>query len=240
MVYALARGLKWARAQRAFLGSYQFILSVSEVSEKLFVFLRLPNHIMRQLPDRYDEVLQELVLVPGWEERRAYGQLVQDAADTPHVDRVVVLDSEDDFRRSIVTTLYVKESRGAVLATCAKIYKFDLVELVVGEEYVLRLHIAVDNPFVLHVFQALAYLFRYHLQLLRIECLLASFVHLLIFVQIEAQTIKHNDDVLPEPEMVYHVHQAIEAFVVALEWRRQLFQEMDLHVRIVHVKLFVL
>lgn len=65
---------------------------------------------------------------------------------------MVVLDAEDDLGRAIVPTLYVKEAAGTVLATGAEVDQLHLVELVVREEDVLRLHVTVDYAFVLHKF----------------------------------------------------------------------------------------
>ena len=115
-----------------------------------------------------------------------------------------------------------------------------MIELVVREQDVLRLHVTVNDPFVFHEFQALANLLGNYLQLLWVESLLGSLVHFLILVKIKAETVEDDDHMLPESEVVNHVHQALVAFVVIIVRRHQLLQQADLHIGIVHVKLFVL
>ena len=210
------------------------------ISKELFVLLRLPDHVMRYLSDRYDEIFKQLVLVPGREQWRADGQLVEDATYTPHIDCVIVLYSEDNLGSAVVSALYIEEAARAILATRAKVNQLHLVELFVGEQDILRLHVAVDYPFVFHEFQALANLLGYDLELLGVEGLFGTLVHLLVFVEVETEAVEDNDDVLPEPEVVDHVHKAVVPFVVAFVRLHQFLKEPDLDIRIINVKLFVL
>ena len=50
------------------------------------------------------------------EERLAYIELVEDAAEGPHVNGCRVGDTKDDLGSSVVSALNIKESSGAILA----------------------------------------------------------------------------------------------------------------------------
>ena len=75
---------------------------------------------------------------------------------------------------------------------------------------------------------------------MRGEGLLRSLVQLLILVQVEAQTVEDDYDVLSEPEVVNHLNQAVDALVVHVVRLHQFFEEANLDVGVVNVELFVL
>lgn len=65
---------------------------------------------------------------------------------------MVIFYSENDLRRSVVPTLHIEESGRAVFATGAEVDYFYLIILIIREQYVLRLHITMNNAFILHEF----------------------------------------------------------------------------------------
>lgn len=70
-----------------------------------------------------------------------------------------------DLRSSIYPTLNVREPCLIVLATGSKVNYLDTITLLVRKQYVLRLDITVNNTTLLHVFETLCHLLRYHLYL---------------------------------------------------------------------------
>lgn len=131
---------------------------------------------------------------------------------------MIILNAEDDLRRPVIPTLHIEETRSAVLTTRSEVDYLDLIILIIREQNIFWLHITVNYAFVLHEFETLAHLFRYDLKLLRIKSLLCSFIQLLVFVQIDTQAIEDNYYMLPEAEMVDHVHQAVMPFIVVIQW----------------------
>ena len=95
---------------------------------------------------------------------------------------MIILNTEHNFRRPVVPTLYIEESRCAILATRTEVNNFDLIILLIGEENVFRLHVAMNNAFILHELESLADLLCNNFELLWIECLLRSLIQLLVFV----------------------------------------------------------
>lgn len=172
----LAAGLQRRRPKRALLRPYQLVHPFRRLSEKLLVFLRSPYHVRRYVADGDDEVFQQLILIARGKQRRPNGKLIKNAADAPHVDRVIVLDTKHDLWRAIVAALHIKESGSAVLAAGTEVNDLHLIILIIREQNILRLHITVNNSFIPHKFETLADLLRYYLQLLRIESLLTPLI----------------------------------------------------------------
>ena len=98
----------------------------------------------------------------------------------------------------------------------------------------------MNYTFIFHELKPLADLFRYYFELMRVECLLRSLVQFLILVQVETQAVKNDDDVLSEPEVINHLDQAVNAFIVYVVRLLQFFEEANLDIGIVNVELFVL
>ena len=69
--------------------------------------------------------------------------------------------------------------------------------------------------------------------------MLRSLVELLEFVQIYAQAVEYDYNMLSESKVVNHVYQAIVSFVVVFERLHQFLKQPDLDVGIINVKLFV-
>lgn len=68
---------------------------------------------------------------------------------------MIIFHSQDDFWASIIPTLDIKETISATITTGAEIDYFHSLVSIISKDYVLRLHITVDDALVLHVFQAL-------------------------------------------------------------------------------------
>jgi hypothetical protein len=95
------------------------------------------------------------------------------------------LNSQNNFRGSVITTLNIVKSCGEVLAAGSKVDNFDLGVSLIGEEDIFRLQIAVDDVHILHVLETFAYLFRNVFQLFGLEGTLPSLsVHFLVPVQV--------------------------------------------------------
>jgi hypothetical protein len=71
---------------------------------------------------------------------------------------MVIFDAEYDLRCPVVSTLHIEESGRAIFTTCTKVNYFDLIVFIICEKNVLRLHIAMNNAFILHIFESLAHL----------------------------------------------------------------------------------
>lgn len=139
------------------------------LSEKLLKLLGFLKHIRGHITNCDNEILQQLILVLGWEERSAHEQFVENAAETPHINGIIILYSKHYLRSPVVSTLNIEETSGEVLATRSEVNNLHSGEGLVSEQNILRLHVAVYHSLVLHVLQALANLFRYLFQLLGLE-----------------------------------------------------------------------
>lgn len=181
---------------------------------KLFILFGLLSHPAGHLPERHVEVLQELVLISCREQRRAHKQLVEDRPKTPHVNSVVVLNPQHNFRRPVVPTLNIEEPGGAVFATGPKIDDLDSIIPLIGEQDIFWLHVAMNYLLVLHVFQSLTDLSRDEAQLLRLENWVITFVYFLILVKVEAKALKDDDHVLSELEAINVLHEAVLPLIV--------------------------
>ena len=125
---------------------------------KLFEFLGLFLHVLRNFSNRHHKVFKELIFVSCRVQWSTCYQLIQDATKAPHVYRMVILNSQYYFWSPIIPTLYIKETRREIFTTCSKIYYFDLVEFFICKQYVFRFHITMYYTLILHIFQALTYL----------------------------------------------------------------------------------
>lgn len=242
MIDGLGACLHVAVTEGALVRPLQLILGrlVTSLIEEFFLLLGRLDHIVWHGAERDEEVLEQLIFVFGWENGRANNHLVENAAEAPHVDGVVVLDAQHDFRRSIVTTLHIEEAGRAVSAAGTEVNDLHSVVRCVSEQDVLRLYIAMNDAFVAHELEAGAHLPRDTLELSLTESALVELVHLLVRVKVGAEALKHNDHVLAEQEVVDHVYEASAALVIVVVWLAQLLQDVDLDVRIVHVELLVL
>lgn len=75
--------------------------------------------------------------------------------------------------------------------------------------------------------------------MLWVESLLCSFVHFLVLIKVEAKTVKDNDDVLAETEVINHMNKAFVTLVIFLVRLHQLLKKPDFHIRVVHIEFFV-
>jgi hypothetical protein len=91
------------------------------------------------------------LLVFAWEKWVAYVELVQNAAKTPHVDRSVVRDSQDDLWSPVESRLDVSVDLLILEATGTEINNFDTGLVYLTEQDILRFQIAVHNVVLSHV-----------------------------------------------------------------------------------------
>ena len=111
---------------------------------------------------------------------------------------MIVLNTENNFWSSVVATLDIEEASGAVLATGPEIYDFNPIIPLIRKKYILRLHVAMNDRLILHVFQSLTNLSRDQSKLFRLEHRVVSFVYLLVFVKIVAKALENYHHVLSE------------------------------------------
>lgn len=115
-------------------------------------------HFFRQVSYRNGKVLKQLVLVLSWEDWTPGNKLVNDAAEGPHVDGVVVREAKHDLWGSVVPGLYVEEPRVPIFAACSEVYYLNILTFLVRKYDVLWLHVTVYHLLILHVFESLDYL----------------------------------------------------------------------------------
>lgn len=186
LVDILAAWLQRCGAERALLRPNELIVSIRRLPEELLILLRLAYHVRRYVANCDYQVFEQLVFVSRREERRADRQLIKNTTNTPHVNCMIILNTEYNLRRPVIPTLHVEESRCAILATRTEVNDFDLIILIISEENILRFHVAMNNAFILHELESLAHLLCNNFELLWIERLLRSLIQLLVFVQVYA------------------------------------------------------
>lgn len=145
--------LQRSRAQRARLATLENVILLFLAPEvKLREILPLFVQMNRYIAEGNYEEFQQLILILRWEQRRVVGDLEQDASDAPDVHGVLVGALEYYLRRSVHAALHIAEAELVILATGAKIDELDVPELVIDEENVLGLDVAVNHALVFHVF----------------------------------------------------------------------------------------
>ena len=97
-----------------------------------------------------------------WKQWCPNNKFIKYATQAPHINLKIVGKAKDNFRCSVVSALNVGKSSGAVFTTRSKIDNFNFIIGIICEQNVFRLQITVNYSLVLHVFQALAYLFGYN------------------------------------------------------------------------------
>ena len=125
------------------LGRYdELIVSVVKFTS----FFRAVYHILRGLSNyEYDE-LEELILIQGGKQRPSREQFSHDTSEAPHVDCLGVWQAHEDLGCAVVPGLHVGEAGLAVEAAGAKVDHLKLISLIIGEQDVFRLEVAVDDP----------------------------------------------------------------------------------------------
>ena len=102
------------RRQPAFLGSDQIMVVKAQIIicflVKCLVFLGVFQHFRWDPANRHNDIFEEFVFIPPWEEGPAGYQLVNDAPQGPHVDWVPVVDPQHYLGSTVVPTLDVRES----------------------------------------------------------------------------------------------------------------------------------
>ena len=79
-----------------------------------------------------------------WKKWFSRYQLINNTSQGPHVNRMVILDTQDNLWSTIVPTLNIEKASGAILATCTEIYQFYVLIGFIFENYVFGFHVAMD------------------------------------------------------------------------------------------------
>lgn len=150
--------------------------------------------------DPGEQALHGLVL----EEHVAREQLGQDAAQTPHVDLVVVLAADDDLGRPVAAALDVRAQVVVDVATRPEIDDLHLRLRVALYQDVLRLQVAVDQLQTVDVLQAPQDLQSYPLQATYCEVFFRFLflVELVVIVKIIFQQFSNYEEMLVMVEVV--------------------------------------
>ena len=98
------------------------------------------------------------MLVDGREERSPRDELGQDAAKGPHVDGLVVRESEHDFRTAIESALDVNEATFKLCARGSEVNNLHLFSSGVRKQYIFRLEVAMNNFYFRKVQQSMKHL----------------------------------------------------------------------------------
>ena len=141
-------------------------------------------------------------------------ELVEDASKRPHVDGGRVSDSHHDLRSSIESTLDVSVKLFSFIGSTAEVDHLDATLVRLPQENVLRLHVAVDDVVFFHVVQR-------HQQL---DCEppdepsghSLEVVALDKLVQVHAQHLEGQDQVLPEHELLLDSNDVLLVFWVVV------------------------
>jgi len=94
-----------------------------------------------------------LLLILSWEERIADIQLVEDTAETPHVNGCVVWDAQDNFWRSVEPRLNVGVDLLVLEAARTEVDNLNSRFVNLSKQNVLRFEITMDNVMLSHVVQ---------------------------------------------------------------------------------------
>jgi hypothetical protein len=108
-----------------------------------------------------NNLLHLIKLIRSREQRLPRMHFDQNTAQTPHIDRNAVGQSEHNLRTPIKSTLNVRIHPSTGIARASKVNDFDPASFGVSKEYVLGLQIAMDDVDVRsgEVGQCLEYLF---------------------------------------------------------------------------------
>ena len=132
------------------------------------------------------EEFEELVFVLSREQGTSVDHFEEKTPKAPHINRMVVRNTEHYLRCPIHSTLHVREASSVVFAASTKVNDFNMFCIFVCEEYIFRFNIAVDDSFIFHKEQSLTDLLGNCLNLKHSESvLLAPFHHhFLVEVQV--------------------------------------------------------
>lgn len=154
-----------------------------------------------------------LVLVAAREQNLAGVELVENAAVRPHVDRVRVLDAQDNLRRAVKSRLDVSVDLLGFEAARAEIDDFDANFALLLDENVFRLEVAVDDLVLPHEVQAHHDLYGEVLRELQGNA--SVLVALDELEQVFSQDLKRQDQVLTKTEDIEVAHNTLDVFGVA-------------------------
>lgn len=158
------------------------------------------NHGPRRYALDFHDALDLLLLVLSRKNREAHIQLVQNAAERPHVDGRRVPDAHHDLRRSVEATLDVRVELVVLIGATAKVDYLDAALVRLPQQDVLRLHVTVDDVVLFHVVQGDEQLDREAANQADRDAL--EVVALDELVEVHAQHLEGEDEVLAEDELL--------------------------------------
>ena len=153
-----------------------------------------------------------IFLVLTWEKWMSDVELVQDAAEGPHVNGRRVRDTEHDLRRTVEATLDVCVDFLVLEAPRTKVDDLDARLVDLAEENIFRFQIAVHDVVLPHVVQRYQYLDCEALNQAQAEA--QEVVHLDEVVEVDAEQLEGQDEVLAEDEVIQPLHNVFLVFGV--------------------------
>ena len=147
----------------------------------------LLDYVRRNISKCNSKEFKQFIFILCREQRTTIDHFEKNAAEGPHVDRMVVGYAEYDLGCSIHSALDIGKASLIALAASSKIDNLDLICIFIREENVLWLNITVYYTLGLHVKQTLANLLGNLLDLKITEALVLSTLrhHLLIEIKIQ-------------------------------------------------------
>lgn len=147
----------------------------------------LLDYVRRNISKCNSKEFKQFIFILCREQRTTIDHFEKDAAEGPHVDRMVVGYAEHDLGCSIHSALDIGKASLIALTAGSKINNFDLICIFIREENVLWLDITVYYTLGLHVEQTFANLLGNLLDLKITEALVLATLrhHLLIEIQIQ-------------------------------------------------------
>ena len=139
-------------------------------------------------------------------------QLIEDAAEGPHIDSASVRYAEDDFRSAVEARLDVGVDLLVLEAARAEIDDLDARLVDLSKQNVFRLQIAVHDVVLAHVVQRYQNLDREPLDQAEREA--QEVVHLDEVVEVDAQQLEGQDEVLAEDKVIQPLHNIFLVFGV--------------------------
>ncbi|ETV99496.1 hypothetical protein H310_08171 [Aphanomyces invadans] len=200
---------------------------VAVVVEKVFSSLAFVNHVLGRNVKHFHDARELLAFVLAGKDGIPREQLAQNARKAPHVNGHPVRQTEDDFGRSVEPRLNVRKERGVVKARRPKVDDCDLRRLGFAQEDVFRLEVAVDNVVCVEKYEAVEQIDRDFLEQRHREA--AKLLELQVLVQVDAEQLKHEAQVVPKHKRVEHCNHVASPVHVGTV---QMLEQLDLHDRL--------
>jgi hypothetical protein len=165
------------------------------------------DHGARREALHFDDAVHLVFFVLTYEQGQAGEQLIENAAQRPHVNRWRVSDAKHDLRGSVVARLDVGVVLGSLVGAGAKIYNLDAHLLRVAQQNILRLEIAVHHIVIPHKVHRHDHLERKSPNNILAQALKVIFLQEVI--EVHRQQLEGQHKVLSEREMVNELHDAV-------------------------------